>query len=79
MAAKTIAEYIAELEKGNVRFARLRSICETFFGPPRVPGSHHIFKMPWAGDPRINIQEGSGGKAKDYQVKQVIAALTKLL
>lgn len=33
--------------------------------------------MPWSGDPRINIQE-KNGKAKDYQVKQVIKAIEKL-
>jgi hypothetical protein len=34
----------------------------------------HI-KTPWPGDPRINLQEGGGGKAKPYQVQQVIQAL----
>ncbi|KAF0966409.1 hypothetical protein [Rhodococcus sp. T7] len=36
------------------------------------------FKMPWAGDPRVNIQKGSGGKAKAYQVGQVVIAYDKL-
>ncbi|OYV17001.1 MAG: hypothetical protein CG439_1880, partial [Methylococcaceae bacterium NSP1-2] len=36
-----------------------------------------IFKMPWSGDPRINIQE-TKGKAKAYQVKQVLLAIDKL-
>lgn len=30
------------------------------------------------GDPRVNIQEGKGGKAKDYQVRQVLRAIDKL-
>jgi hypothetical protein len=34
--------------------------------------------MPWAGDPRVNIQRGSGGKAKAYQVTQVVQAIDKL-
>ncbi|HRJ89834.1 MAG TPA: hypothetical protein PLN05_11425 [Pyrinomonadaceae bacterium] len=42
-----------------------------------MKGSHHIFKMPWPGDPRLNIQSDKG-KAKPYQVEQVIAALNKL-
>jgi len=40
-------------------------------------GSHHIYKMPWAGDPRINLQE-DGNQAKPYQVQQVVRALKKL-
>jgi len=47
------------------------------FGVPRVKGSHHIFKMPWKGDPRINIQK-DGKMAKIYQVKLVVKALKKL-
>jgi hypothetical protein len=31
------------------------------------------------GDPRVNIQRGKGGKAKIYQVKQVLAAIDRLL
>jgi len=33
--------------------------------------------MPWFGDPRVNIQNDRG-KAKAYQVKQVLAAIDKL-
>jgi len=76
-----VEKYLTELE-GNlrdVRFAHLVRICQELFGNPRGKGSHHIFKMPWAGDPRINLQEDARnkGKAKPYQVKQVIAALRK--
>jgi hypothetical protein len=39
--------------------------------------SHAIFKTPWVGDPRINIQDGKG-KAKAYQVRQVLLAIDKL-
>ena len=39
--------------------------------------SHLIFKTPWQGDPRINIQEDKG-KAKAYQVRQVLLAIDKL-
>jgi hypothetical protein len=44
----------------------------------RVNGSHHIFKTPWQGDPRINLQKLKGNMAKPYQVKQVLNALRKL-
>ena len=39
----------------NVKFHDLLNLCQTYFGNPRISGSHHIFKMPWRGDPRINI------------------------
>jgi len=42
-----------------------------------ISGSHHIFKMPWSGDPRLNLQPDKG-KAKPYQVEQVITALKRL-
>jgi hypothetical protein len=35
--------------------------------------------MPWAGDPRVNLQVGEGGKAKAYQVRQALEAIDKLL
>ena len=73
----SIDEAIEELEgnEGNTRFQRLLTICEVFYGKPRIKGSHHIFKTPWPGDPRINIQDAGGGKANPYQVRQVIQAL----
>jgi len=59
------------------RFRELLAIVTLFFGAPRIHGSHHVFKMPWGGDPRINLQE-DGSQAKPYQVHQVIRALKKL-
>ena len=41
----------------NVKFNDLIKICTKYFGLPRIKGSHHIFKTPWKGDPRINIQK----------------------
>ena len=61
----------------NVRFEDLLRICTTHFGEPRIRGSHHIFKMPWAGDPHRNLQK-DGKMAKPYQVKAVKRALEKL-
>ena len=40
----------------NVKFDSLLKICIKYFGNPRIKGSHHIFKTPWKGDPRINIK-----------------------
>lgn len=45
-------------------------------GGYRVKGSHHIFKVPWSGQPWVNIQK-DGKHAKPYQVKQVLAAIEK--
>ena len=65
-------------EPANVRFADLMKVCEEYFGKPRQVGtSHAIFKTPWIGDPRINIQDDKG-KAKAYQVRQVLLAIDKL-
>jgi hypothetical protein len=74
----SIDEALAALEaSGAVRFRSLLRLCTHFFDAPRIRGSHYIFKMPWAGDPRINLQE-DGNQAKPYQVQQVIRALKKL-
>jgi hypothetical protein len=63
----------------TVRFAALKAVCEHYFGPPRQRGtSHCVFKMPWPGDPRVNIQSGKGGSVKVYQVRQVLAAIDRL-
>jgi hypothetical protein len=61
----------------NVAFSDLAKLCEHYFGRPRQSGSHLIFKTPWPGDPRVNVQD-KNGKAKPYQVKQVLAAIEKL-
>ncbi len=63
----------------NIRFNDLAKLCDHFFGEPRQQGtSHRVYKMPWVGDPRVNIQKGKNGEAKTYQVKQVLAAIEKL-
>ena len=64
-------------EIANTRFLFLVRVCTEYFGTPRMKGSHHIFKTPWPGDPRINLQSAKG-KAKPYQVEHVIVALRKL-
>jgi len=62
----------------SVRFADLAKVCEHFFGPPRQSGSSHaVFKTPWPGDPRVNTQNDKG-KAKGYQVRQVLEAISRL-
>lgn len=62
----------------SVRFADLAKICDEYFGEPRQKGtSHRVYRTPWPGDPRVNIQNAKG-KAKPYQVRQVIKAIEKL-
>jgi hypothetical protein len=39
--------------------------------------SHCVYKTPWAGDPRVNIQNANG-KAKPYQVRQVLLAIERV-
>ena len=65
-------------EPANVSFSDLKKVCTAYFGKPRQDGtSHAIFKTPWPGDPRVNIQNAKG-KAKPYQVRQVLQAVDKL-
>ena len=62
----------------GVRFADLVKICDAHFGDPRQKGtSHRVYRTPWPGDPRVNIQNDKG-RAKAYQVRQVIKAIEKL-
>ena len=66
----------------QVRFADLYKVC---FGEPRWSASSHavfrsshaVFRTPWPGDPRVNIQNAKG-KAKPYQVRQVLLAVERL-
>jgi hypothetical protein len=65
-------------EPANVRFGDLQRLCEAYFGKPRNSGSSHlVFKTPWQGDPRVNIQSDKG-EAKVYQVRQVLLAIERL-
>jgi hypothetical protein len=62
----------------DIRFSDLEKVCKHFFGRPRRNAtSHSVYKTPWAGDPRVNIQKDKGGKAKAYQVKQVLQAIDR--
>ena len=63
----------------NVRFDDLAKVCADHFGEPRQDGtSHKVYKTPWQGDPRVNIQRGKDGNAKAYQVRQVLDAIARL-
>lgn len=63
----------------NVRFLELCRVCDFYFGASRQGGSsHRVYKMPWQGDPRVNIQNDRG-KAKAYQVRQALRAIDKVI
>ncbi|HBY97049.1 MAG TPA: toxin HicA [Chloroflexi bacterium] len=62
----------------GVRFRDLCQVCDFYFGAPRqAGGSHRVYKTPWQGDPRVNIQDHQG-MAKPYQVRQVLKAIERL-
>lgn len=62
----------------GIRLQDLCKVCDHYFGEARQSGSsHRVYKTPWQGDPRVNIQNDKG-KAKACQVKQVLKAIERL-
>jgi hypothetical protein len=63
----------------NIRYDNLKKVCIDSFGDPRQEStSHAVFKTPWPGDPRVNIQKAKNGQAKPNQVRQVLSAVEKM-
>lgn len=80
VSEKRIARLLAQMQRNpaGVRFSDLAKVCNHFFGEPRQAGtSHRVYRTPWPGDPRVNIQSNKG-RAKTYQVRQVLQAIEKL-
>lgn len=76
----TITDILSQMRSNpkGVKFKDLCKVCNYYFGEPRQSGtSHKVYKTPWVGDPRVNIQN-SKGKAKPYQVRQVIQAIDRI-
>ena len=76
----SIEDVLAKMRRNpkGIRFNELTKVCDHYFGKPRNFGtSHRVYKTTWAGDPRVNIQN-SRGKAKAYQVRQVLLAIDRL-
>ncbi len=72
-----ILKSMPENPKG-IRFSDLCKVCDEYFGEALQSGSsHRVYRTPWIGDPRVNVQN-SKGKAKAYQVKQVLQAIERL-
>ena len=60
----------------NVRFDDLAKVCAECLVNPDT--SHKVYKTPWQGDPRVNIQRGKDSNAKAYQVRQALDAIARL-
>jgi hypothetical protein len=76
----SIEEILAQMKRNatDVRFNDLCKVCDHHFGKHRQGGtSHRVYKTPWQGDPRVNIQNKKG-KARTYQVRQVLKAIERL-
>ena len=75
-----VEDILTEMRRNpkGIRFQDLCKVCDTLFGEARQKSSsHRIYKTPWQGDPRVNIQNDKG-MAKAYQVKQVLKAIERL-
>lgn len=75
-----ISDIITQMQQNpkGIKFSDICKLCNYYFGDPRQKGtSHRVYKTPWQGDPRVNIQNAKG-KAKAYQVKQVLNAIKRL-
>jgi len=76
----SLAEILEKMRNNpsGLRFAEVCRICDHYFGQAgQGGGSHRIYKTPWIGDPRVNIQNYKG-YAKAYQVRQIIKAIERL-
>jgi predicted RNA binding protein YcfA (HicA-like mRNA interferase family) len=60
----------------DVRFADAVKVATDHFGEPRIVGSHRVFTGP--NGQRVNLQPGKDGKAKAYQVEQLLTAIGAL-
>ncbi|MDP3184627.1 MAG: hypothetical protein Q8M58_05085 [Anaerolineales bacterium] len=75
-----VEDIIVEMRRNpeGIRFQDLCKVCDSLFGEARQKSSsHQIYKTPWQGDPRVNIQNDKG-MAKAYQVRQVLKAIERL-
>ncbi len=77
VAPKSITKTLQKMRGGaEIHFGDLVNVCRFYFGEPTIHGSHHIFNTGIKGA-RINIQPDKG-RAKPYQVRQVLAVIDQL-
>jgi len=75
-----VDEILREMRRNprGIRYLDLCKVCDFYFGAARQKSTNHrIYKTPWRGDPRVNIQNDKG-MAKTYQVRQVLNAIERL-
>ena len=75
-----VDDLVAQMRRNprSIRFADACRVCEYYFGKPRQKATtRRVYKTPWQGNPRVNIQSAKG-KAKAYQIKQVLRAIERL-
>jgi hypothetical protein len=54
-------------------------VAKHYFGQPRSAGtSHHVFGTGEPGTPLVNLQVSDDGKAKPYQVDQLLDAVDRV-
>ena len=78
--ATDFAALVARMQASptNIRFAEACKVADHFFGPARQTGTiHRIWRTPWQGDPRVNMQNDHG-KAKACQVRRLVDAIERL-
>ena len=64
----------AEANPSGLRFGELETLMQQWgWELDRQKGSHRVWKSPKGA--RLPVQEGKGGKAKGYQVKQFLTVL----
>jgi len=76
----SIKDILAQMQANpdGIRLNDLCKVCDAYFGKARQSASsHRIYKTPWQGDPRVNIQNNKG-KAKAYQIRQILQAIKRL-
>ena len=79
--ASRVETLVAEMRANPIaiRFEDAVRVASHYFGKPRRRGgSHVVWKMPWPLDPRVNLQRDNNGKAKAYQVRQLLEAINRL-
>ena len=66
-----IKKLVAQFKQNpkTVKFNDLVKVCDYYFGDSRQSGSRHrVYKTPWQGAPRVNIQNKNGyGKPSSSQ------------
>jgi hypothetical protein len=61
----------------GVLFADAIRLAKHYFGEPRIKGSHHIFVSDTG--LAANLQPRKDGKAKGYQIDQLLASIDEYL